>query len=117
MIIGLCYMLLVSFMSDLPGDSEDWSAIPEFKNGPITRVCIILLYTIVLYTIYKDQQYLINFKDNENRILTKAKLRYYLYNLSIVLFAIYMITHDTMEPTIKKKFPLPEQEDDRQKKS
>lgn len=113
MIIGLCYMLLVSFMSDLPEDSENWSEIPEFKNGPITRVCLMILYTIVLFIIYKDQHSLINFKDNESNILVKAKIKYYLYNFSIVLFAIYILTHDTMEPLLIRKFPKDGQEPQR----
>ena len=48
-----------------------------------------------------------NFKDNDNNILVKAKVKYYLYNFSIVVFAVYMLTHDTMEPLIIRKFPLP----------
>jgi hypothetical protein len=117
MIVGLCYMLLVSFMSDLPEESENWSEIPEFKNGPITRVALIVLYTIIVYIIYRDQHSLINFKDGESNILLRAKIKYYLYNFSIVVFAAYILTHDTMEPPIIRKFPDAGQELQRQEKS
>ena len=55
-------MVIVSLMVDLPEDNENWSIAPEFKNGPITRACIITLYVIVMFFIYKDQDSLINSK-------------------------------------------------------
>ena len=86
-------------MVDLPEKDEDWSITPEFKNGSITRGCIILLYTIVVFIIYKDQDQLINFKSGNN-ILGKAIVKYYLYNLSQVLFVGYVMSHEVMDPTI-----------------
>jgi len=79
--ITLLYMIVVSLMVDLPEDDEDWSLAPEFKNGPITRVCIIPVYMLVLLFIYKDQDTLINFRRG-NSILNKSKMKYYLYNFS-----------------------------------
>ena len=90
-------MVFISLMVDLPEENENWSITPEFKNGPITRFFIILLYAIVTFIIYQDQDYLINFKTSNN-ILWKAKSRFYLYNVSQVLFAGYILSHEIMDP-------------------
>ena len=81
MIITLVYMVTVCLMVDIPDDDENWSITPELKNGPIARGCIIILYIIVMFAIYKNEDNLINFR-SDNNILTKAKMKYYLYNLS-----------------------------------
>jgi len=49
-------------MFDRPEENEDWELTPEFKRGPLIRVGIIILYTLVLVIIYKDQDALINFR-------------------------------------------------------
>ena len=103
------YMIVISLMVDLPEDNEDWSIAPEFKNGPITRASIILVYILVIFNVYRDQDHLINFKSGTN-ILGKAKTKYYLYNFSQVLFAVYVFSHETLDPSIYRQFPKPEQE-------
>ena len=74
-------MLTVSLMVDSHEENENWTITPEFKNGPITRACIIVLYIIVIFVIYKDEDSMINFT-TDNNILPKVKMKYYLYNLS-----------------------------------
>jgi len=111
------YIVVVSLMVDLPEDNEDWSLTPEFKNGPLTRVCLIILYTIVLFVLYKDKDIMINFRNSEGLILPRAKMRYYLYNLSLLIYAVYIFTHESMDPSIKRQFPFPDQEKERLAKS
>ena len=55
-------ILITSLMFDRPEENEDWKLTPEFKRGPLIRVGIIILYTLVLVIIYKDQDALINFR-------------------------------------------------------
>ena len=77
----MTYMIIVSLMFDLPENNENWSITPEFKNGPIARVCMIVLYMIATFVIYKDEDSLINYR-RDNTILNSTKIKYYLYNFS-----------------------------------
>ena len=52
---GLLYMVLLSLMVDLP--EKNWSNSPNFKNGPLVRAGIIVLYAILLIIIYKDKDF------------------------------------------------------------
>ena len=109
-------MVVISLMADLPEEHENWFQAPEFKNGPITRACIIAVYIMVMILIYKDQDKLINFRRG-NDILNSAKMKYYLYNFSQVLFTAYVLSHETMDPTVARQFPYPEQDKERQAKA
>jgi len=58
-----------------------------------------MVYVIVILIIYKDQDNLINFRRGKD-ILKNAKMKYYLYNFSQVLVVAYVLTHETMDPSI-----------------
>ena len=60
---------------------------------------------------------MINFRNSEGLILPRAKMRYYLYNLSLLIYAVYIFTHESMDPSIKRQFPFPDQEKERLAKS
>ena len=97
-LITWMYIIVVSLMVDLPEDNENWTLTPEFKNGPITRVCLIILYTLVLGVLYKDQDTLINFRNGDGEIKAKAKMKYHLYNFALFIYAVYILSHETMDP-------------------
>ena len=114
--VSWVYILIVSLMHDLPENSENWSITPEFKNGPIIRFCLILLQTIVLFATYQDQDTLVNFKNEDGTVRKKAKLKFYLYNLSLLIYAVVILSHETTDPTIERQFPYAHQKDERRAK-
>ena len=115
-IVTWCYIIVCSLLVDLPENDENWSLTPEFKNGPIARFCLIVVQTIVLVLVYRDTDTLINFKNVDGAILQKAKIKFYLYNLSLFIYAVVILSHETMDPTIERQYPYAHQEEDRRVK-
>jgi len=96
-------MFLLSLMVDLP--EERWSEEPKYKNGPLTRLGLIIAYAGILCLIYKDKDFLYKYYSTDAKTALYVKLKYYLYNTAVAIFILYALTHETMDPSVRERYP------------
>jgi hypothetical protein len=89
-------MFLLSLLVDLP--NKRWENSADFKNGPILRLAVIVLYGIILIVMYKDKDFVSNFYSSDPNIVKRTKLKFYLYHLCLISFIVYGYSHETMDP-------------------
>ena len=96
-------MFFLSLMVDLP--AENWSESPKYKNGPITRLGLIITFAVLLYLIYKDKDFIYKYYSTDVRTVKFVKLKYYLYNTAIAIFILYSLSHEIMDPLVMERYP------------
>lgn len=96
-------MFLLSLLVDLP--EERWATHPDFICGPIVRASLIVIYGLLLSLLFKDQDFINNFYSHDPSVVRKVKFKIYLYHLIKLVFIMYALTHETLDPTIDMRYP------------